>query len=349
MTTREHQRPGNGAPQAPEIEQQPLVVESVFKSDTIEILTGRSNPQLARDVGDLLAMTVDQPVTVFADGESHVRISKNLRRKEVFIIQPTSPPVNDSVMELVFMIRAAKRASADEVNVIIPYYGYARQDRKDEPRVTISGADVADMLDVAGASRILTIDLHAEQMQGVLDKPWDNLYASRVLLPAIQELGTDNMVVVSPDVGGTKRAEKFSFLLNGTGDIAIVHKRRAGANESQALAVIGDVEGRDVLLVDDIIDTAGTMRNAANLLKDNGAQRIIVAVTHGLFTSPALERITDSPVDKVFVTDTVSLSDEVRQNEKIVVVTIAPLLKEALVKIHTGDSLSALIPRSPAR
>ena len=330
--------------QTPEAQQPPLA-EAVFKSETIEILTGNSNPQLARDVGDLLAMSVDEPVGVFADGESHPQISRNLRRKEVYIIQSTSPPVNNSVMELIFMIRAARRASADEVNAIIPYYGYARQDRKDQPRVTISGADVADMLDTAGVDRILTIDLHAEQMQGVLDKPWDNLYASRVLLPPIQELGIDNMVVVSPDVGGTKRAEKFSFLLNGTGEIAIVHKRRAEANKSQALAVIGDVEGRDVLLVDDIIDTAGTMCNAAKLLKDNGAQRIIIAATHGLFTSPALDRITDSPIDRVFVTDTVYLSDEVRRSEKVKVVTIAPLLADALKRIHTGDSLSALIPK----
>lgn len=330
--------------QTPEAQQPPLA-EAVFKSETIEILTGNSNPQLARDVGDLLAMSVDEPVSVFADGETHVRISRNLRRKEVFIIQSTSRPVNDSVMELYLMIRAARRASADEVNAIIPYYGYARQDRKDQPRVTISGADVADMLDTAGVDRILTIDLHAEQMQGVLDKPWDNLYASRVLLPAIQEFGIDNMVVVSPDVGGTKRAEKFSFLLNGTGEIAIVHKRRAEANRSHALAVIGDVEGRDVLLVDDIIDTAGTMCNAARLLKNNGAQRIIIAATHGLFTPPALDRITDSPIDRVFVTDTVYLSDEVRQSEKVKVVTIAPLLADALRRIHTGDSLSALIPK----
>ncbi|PIR80431.1 MAG: ribose-phosphate pyrophosphokinase [Candidatus Levybacteria bacterium CG10_big_fil_rev_8_21_14_0_10_35_13] len=330
--------------QTPEAQQPPLA-EAVFKSETIEILTGNSNPQLARDVGDLLAMGVDEPVGVFADGESRVQISKNLRRKEVFIIQSTSRPVNHSVMELILMIRAARRASADEVNAIIPYYGYARQDRKDQPRVTISGADVADILDTAGVDRILTIDLHAEQIQGVLDKPWDNLYASRVLLPAIQEFGTDNMIVVSPDVGGTKRAEKFSFLLNGTGEIAIVHKRRAEANKSQALAVIGDVEGRDVLLVDDIIDTAGTMCNAAKLLKDNGAQRIIIAATHGLFTSPALDRITDSSIDKVFVTDTVYLSDEVRRSEKVKVVTIAPLLADALKRIHTGDSLSALISK----
>lgn len=338
MTIAEH----GDAPRTPETSQSPSV-EAVFKSENIEILTGSSNPQLARDVGGLLAMNVDEPVTVFADGESHVQISRNLRRKEVFIIQSTSQPVNNSIMELVFMVRAARRASAEEVNVIIPYYGYARQDRKDQPRVTISGADIADMLDTAGIDRILTIDLHAEQMQGVLSRPWDNLYASRALMPAIQELGTDNMVVVSPDVGGTKRAEKFSFLLNGTGEIAIVHKRRSGANKSQALAVIGDVEGRDVLLVDDIIDTAGTMSNAAKLLKDKGAQRIVIAATHGLFTPPALDRLADPSIDKIFVTDTVSLSDEVRQNDKVRVVTVAPLLVDALKRIHTGDSLSALI------
>lgn len=339
MTTVEHR---DDVSQTPEIRQSPSI-EAPFKSETIEILTGRSNPQLARDVGSLLAMNIDEPVTVFKDGESHVKISSNLRRKEVFIIQSTSPPVNHNIMELIFMIRAARRASADEVNVIIPYYGYARQDRKDQPRVTISGADIADMLDAAGINRILTVDLHSEQMQGVLDKPWDNLYASRVLMPAIQELGTDNMVVVSPDVGGTKRAEKFSALLNGTGEIAIVHKRRTEANKSQALAVIGDVEGRDVLLVDDIIDTAGTMLNAAKLLKDKGARRIIIAATHGLFTPPALDRLADPSIDKVFVTDTVALSDEVRQNDKVRVVTVAPLLVDALKRIHTGDSLSALI------
>lgn len=326
-----------------------LPPEAVLKTESFEIITGRSNPELARSVGEILELGVDEPVTLFADGESRIQISPNLRRRDVYIIQPTSPPVNDSVMELLFMISAAIRASAQEVTAVVPYFGYARQDRKDRPRVTISGADVASMIKEAGAKRILTFDLHAEQMEGAAKIPWDNIYGSKVLLPAIQE-ETDkrNMVVVSPDVGGTKRAEKFSNLLGKTGgDIAIVHKRRQEAGMSEALAVVGDVDGKDALLVDDIIDTAGTMTNAARLLKNNGARSIRIAATHGLFTPPALDRIEDSPIDQVFVTDTIRLSDEVRSHPKIVVVTIAHLLAEAIRRMHTGEPVSELIPKAP--
>lgn len=324
--------------------------ESVFKTDSMEILTGRSNPQLARDVAKILAMEVDEPVTVFKDGESRVEISKNLRGKNVFIIQSTSRSnknsVNDSVMELYLMASAAARASAGDITAIIPYYGYARQDRKDKSRVTISASDVANLLDMAGVDRILTLDLHAEQTEGSIRKPWDNLYASSELLPAIKEFGTDNMVVVSPDVGGTKRAEKLSFLLDGTGEIAIIHKRRPEANKSMALALVGDVGNKNVIMFDDMIDTAGSIADAARLLKENGAQRIIVAATHGIFTPPALERIENSPIDKIFITDTVRLPERVKNHPKIKVVTVAPLLAKAIKRIHSeGGSLSELIPQ----
>lgn len=322
--------------------------ESVLKTDNLELLTGRSNPELAQEVGRLLQYSIDEPVTVFADGESRIKIGPNVRRKEVYVIQPTGKKdgisANDSVVELLFMIRAAKRASASEITAIVPYFAYARQDRKDQPRVTISGADIADYIEFSGASRLLTIDLHAEQMQGNLDIPWDNLYGSAALIPEIQKLDTANMVVVSPDVGGTKRAEKMSFLLGGTGDIAIVHKRRPEANKSVALAVIGDVDGKDALLVDDMADTLGTMANAAHLLKAEGAKSVRAAVTHGLFTEPALERLTESPIDEIFVTDTLWLRPEVRNHPKVKVVSVAPLLAQAIQRIHTGESLSALIP-----
>lgn len=324
--------------------------EAVFKTDFMEILTGRSNAKLARDVAKELGMKVDEPVTVFKDGESRIQISRNLRGKDVFIVQSTSRSnknsVNDSIMELFLMTSAAVRASAGDITAIIPSFGYARQDRKDQSRVTISASDVAQMLEFAGVDRILTLDIHAEQTEGSVRIPWDNLYASRVLLPEIKKVGTDNMVVVAPDVGATKRAVKLSFLMDGAGKIAIIQKQRPEANRSEAIALVGDVKNKDVIMFDDMIDTAGSITDAARLLKENGAQRIIVAVTHGLFTQPALERIEKSPIDKIFVTDTIQLPERVRNHPKIQVVSVAPLIAEAIRRIHSeGGSLSELIPQ----
>lgn len=336
--------------------------ESVLRTDSFELLTGRSNPELAREVARILQYDLDEPVTVFADGESRIKLDHNIRKKDVFVIQSTGRrneriSANDSVVDLLFMIHAAGRSSGDEITAVVPYFAYGRQDRKDQPRVTISGADIAEHIEFAGAHRLLTVDLHAEQMQGNLRR-WDNLYATAVLLPEIQKLDTSNMIVVSPDVGGVKRAEKMSFLLNGgTGEIAIVHKRRDTANQSVALAVIGDVDGKDALIVDDMADTLGTMANAARLLKKEGAKSVRAAVTHGLFTDNskdedvlaalrvnALDNLTNSPIDEIFVTDTLWLRPEVRNHPKVKVVSVAPLLAEAIKRIYSGDSLSALIP-----
>lgn len=335
------------ASEAPQLTPKP---DSLLKTDSFEVLTGRSNPDLAQEIADILAMDIDEPVTLFADGESRIKIGPNVRRQEVYILQSTGQTdgisQNDNIVDLLFMIRAAKRASASEITAVIPYFGYARQDRKDQPRVTISGADIADFIEFAGADRILTLDLHAEQMQGNLDIPWDNLYGSAALLPEIRKTDTSNLIVVSPDVGGTKRAVKTSHLLTGSGDIAIVVKDRPRANESEPLALIGDVKDKDVIMVDDIADTFGTMANAAKLLKEEGAKSIRAAVTHGLFNGAALDRLTEAPIDEMLTTDSVWLRPEVRNHPKIKVVSVAPLLADAVKRIHTGDSLSALIPTS---
>lgn len=318
--------------------------EVVFRTDKFEVLTGRSNPELARSVGDILGVSVDEPVTVFRDKETHVKISPNLRRKDVYIIQSTSEPANEHIMELILMTRAAQRASAGEITAVIPYYGYGRQDRKDKPRVTISAADVADMLKNAGVHRIFTLDLHAEQTEGAITSPWDNLYGSSVLLPEIRAMNIKDMVVVAPDVGATKLAEKMSFLLDGTGEIAVVPKRRKGPGESKALYVIGDVDGKNAVMIDDMIDTGGTIVEAARLLKTKGAGRIIVAATHGVLTENALNNMSDDSIETVIITDTIRQPDKVINHPKIKILTIAPLLAEAIKRMHTGGSLSELIP-----
>ncbi len=334
-------------------------IKAVLKTDTFEVLTGKSNPDLARAVGNLLGLMVDEPVTVFADGEINTVISHNLRQREVFIIQPTVRAVNvqgntvrsvnDTLQELQLMLDASKGSSAKEITAVIPYFGYARQDRKNRSRAPISAALVAKQMQNAGASRILTVDLHAEQIMGSVGIPWDNLYSRAVLLPIIEERGTDNLVVVAPDIGGGKRAEAFSHLLGGDGDIAFIHKEREIANQSRAIRVVGEVDGRDVLLVDDIIDTAGTITNAANLLRECGAKKIMVAAPHGLFSGSALERINGSTIDEIFITDTIGQPDIIKNHPKITIVSVAPLLAEAILRIHTGESLGKLIPEINGR
>lgn len=322
--------------------------EVVFNTDNFVLISGNANLPLARSVGEELQrivrgpITLFEPVTSFADGETRVRIPANLRRKHVVILQPTCPPtVDKNIIELLFMIDAAKRASAGEITVVTPYFGYARQDRKDLPRVPIGAAVVANMIRERGADRIVTMDIHSEQQQGFFDGPWDNLYASYSLLPAIEEEQLDNLVVVSPDAGGTRRAEKYAQALRATG-IATVYKKRdlSVENKSQALAVMGDVKGKNVLLVDDVIDTAGTLTHAATLLKEQGAQKVYVAATHGLFSADALAKIANSPIDKVLVTDTIPHRQEVIQHPKIRIVSVAPLLAEAIKRIETGESIS---------
>jgi ribose-phosphate pyrophosphokinase len=313
-------------------------------SDEFILLTGRSNPTLAKDIAALLNHELLEPISMFSDGEIRVRISQNMRRRHVFILQSTSAPVNDSLMELILMIDAAKRSSATEITVIIPYFGYARQDRKEMSRVPISSSVVANMIVTAGADRIVTLDIHSEQQQGFVNIPWDNVYGSSVLVPVIQKLKLTDLVIGSPDKGGMTRATKHAKLLNASG-IALVYKQRDIHlnNQSEAMGMIGEVKGKDILLVDDILDTGGTIAHAANFMKKEGAKSVRVAVTHGLFSGNALEKIEASGIDEILITDTISHRKEINNHAKITIVSVAPLLSEAIRRIQTGESISSLI------
>lgn len=308
------------------------------------LLSGRAHTGLARDIAKILKLPLYEPISIFSDGEIRVRIPENMRRKHVVIIQPTAPRVNDSIMELLFMIDAARRSSANEISVIIPYYGYSRQDRKEMPRVPISSAVVARTLEFNGASRILTIDIHSGQQMGFTKKPWDNLYGSYSLLPAIKSEKLQDIVVASPDKGGLLRATGYSKLLGATG-VALVYKQRdiEVNNKSEAMAMIGDVKNKNVMLVDDMLDTGGTIVHAADYLKKQGARTIRVVVTHGLFSGDALERITQSAIDEVIITNTIEQRKEVVENKKIKIVSVAPLLAKAIQRIDSGEPLSKLI------
>ncbi len=305
------------------------------------LLTGRSNPKLAKDIARLLKQEVHQPISMFSDGEIRVRVPVSMRDLHVFIIQPTAPSPNASIMELLFMIDAAKRASASEISAIIPYYSYARQDRKEMPRVPISSSAIANMIASAGATQILTMDIHSQQQQGFVSIPWDNLYGSYALIPMIKAQKLKNLVVASPDKGGMVQATGYARLLGAEG-VALVYKERDVAvnNQSEALSMIGNVKGKNVLIVDDMIDTAGTIVSAANFIKKQGAAGISLAATHGIFSGPAMERIATPSIDKIFVTDTLQQLPEVINNKRIQVASIAPLLAEAIKRIQTGESIS---------
>jgi len=322
-------------------------------SNGFVLLTGTANLKLAKDVAKILGKDADETVSTFADGEKRIVIPENLRKRDVFIIQPTCPPVDSNIMELLLIIDAAKRSSASEITAIIPYFGYSRQDRKDRPRVPISASLVAGLIEYAGADRIVTVDIHSEQEPGFVKIPWDVLYGSYSFLSELKKHFGKNLVVASPDKGGVPKATFFADLLDADG-VAIVFKERDvhQKNESEAFEMIGDVRDKDVLIVDDMIDTAGTVCEAAKLIKDRGAKSISVAATHGLFSDPAPERIKKSPLDMIFVTDTVPVRKEMLVNPKVKVVSIAKLLAEAINCIYNGDSISGkLIPKthSPER
>lgn len=313
-----------------------------MSSNDYILLTGRANPKLAKKIADILKKDILEPISVFSDGEIRVRIQKSLRRRHVFIVQPTSPPhVNDFILELVLMIDAAKRASASEIIAVIPYFGYSRQDRKEMPRVPISASAIASMIEFVGASRIVTVDIHAEQEEGFIQSPWDNLYASYSLLPVIKARKLKNLVIASPDKGGVMRATGYARLLNAKG-IAIVYKQRdINVNDkSESQIIIGDVVGKDVLLVDDLISTGGTIINAGNFIKERGARSVRAAVTHALFAGSALDKIGDCAIEEFIVTDTVAVRDDVAKHPKVTVTSVAPLLAEAIRRIETGDSIS---------
>jgi ribose-phosphate pyrophosphokinase len=305
-----------------------------------KIFSGNANPVLAREICEYLGMTLGQAeVAKFSDGEIFVQINENVRGADVFVIQPTCNPVNDNLMELLIMIDALKRASASRITAVLPYYGYARQDRKVQPRVPITAKLVADLITSAGAQRVLAVDLHAGQIQGFFNIPVDHLFASPVLAKYFEQLGNESSVVVSPDAGGVERARAFANRIKTS--IAIIDKRRTGINQAKVLNVVGEVQDKDLIIVDDIIDTAGTMVEAVNLLQAKGARRIYACCTHGVLSGPALERINNSQLHEVVVTNTIPLPED-KNTSKIKVISVAPMLGEAIKRIHRGESVSSL-------
>ncbi len=276
----------------------------------------------------------------FSDGEIFCQIEDNVRGADVFIVQPTGHPANESLMELLIILDAFRRASPTRVTAVIPYYGYGRQDRKDAPRVPITAKLVANLITTAGASRVLTIDLHAAQIQGFFDIPVDHLYAAPVLIEAIRSKEFDRLTLVSPDAGGVERARAFAKRLKA--DLAIMDKRRPEANKAEIMNVIGEVKGRDCVIVDDIIDTAGTLQKTAEALAARGARRILASGVHPVLSGPAIERIENSPIEEVMVTDTLALLEPAERCERIRQLSVASLLGEAIRRIHEGASVSSL-------
>ncbi len=307
----------------------------------LKLFTGNSNPALAQEICDYLSIPLGEAtVATFSDGEILVRIEENVRGMDVFLLQSASDPVNKNIMELLIMLDALKRASAYRITAVLPYYGYARQDRKDRPRVPITAKLVADLIATAGAHRVLTIDLHAGQIQGFFNIPVDHLYATPVLLDHFKQVGLDDLVVVSPDAGGVERARAFAKHLKA--NLAIIDKRREGPNQAKLMNIIGEVSRRNVLLLDDMIDTAGTVTQGASALKAKGAKMILAGCTHPVLSGPALERINNSPIDTLVVTNTLPLNGKEDLCRKLVSLTVAPLLGEAIKRIHEEESVSSL-------
>ncbi len=309
-------------------------------NNNLRLITGNSNLSLAEAIANHLGISLTPRIAKpFSDGEIRIEIGDNVRGCDVFVIQSTCKPVNDTLMELCLMLDALKRASAKRITAVVPYYGYARQDRKVIPRVPISAKMVADFISVAGASRLLTIDLHAGQIQGFFDIPVDNLYASKVLLEYLKDLEGEK-VVVSPDAGGMERARAFAKKLNC--GLAIIDKRREKPNQAEAMNVIGDVSKKLAIIVDDMVDTAGTLVTASKALLEKGAKTVIACASHPVLSGPAVERITSSAIDRLIVTDTIPLTEEAQKCGKIEVVSVAGLLAQAINNIHNESSVSVL-------
>ncbi|MBK6690914.1 MAG: ribose-phosphate pyrophosphokinase [Myxococcales bacterium] len=306
------------------------------------LFSGNANPSLATAIADYLETPLGRAKTTrFSDGESFVELGENVRGVDAFVIQPTASPVNDNVMELLIMVDALRRASAGSITAVMPYYGYGRQDRKVAPRTPITAKLVADLMQAAGVTRVVSVDLHAGQIQGFFNIPFDHLYAMPVMLEDYLKKSFDSSAVcVSPDAGGVERARAYSKRLNAS--LAIVDKRRERANVSEVMNLIGDVKGRDCIIIDDMIDTAGTLCGAAQALRDRGAKRVVACATHGVLSGPAIARIVESALDEVVVTDTIPLSDAAKACGKIKQVGIARLLGEAIKRIHSSDSVSSL-------
>ena len=307
----------------------------------LKLFSGNANIVLAKEIADHLGIPLgDAFVATFSDGEINVKINENVRGGDIFVVQPTSQPVNNHLMELLIMIDAFKRASAKRITAVIPYYGYSRQDRKAQPRVPITARLVADLISAAGADRVLTVDLHAGQIQGFFNVPVDNLFATPVLFDYLKDIGLNDPVVISPDAGGVERARAFSKKLGGS--IAIIDKRRSAPNEAEVMNLIGEVSGRDALLLDDMIDTAGTITKAVDAIKKHGAKKVMAACSHAVLSGPAIKRLNESELDKVVVTNTIAMDGKLMECPKLKVLTVAPLLGEAIKRIHDESSLSSL-------
>jgi ribose-phosphate pyrophosphokinase len=307
----------------------------------MKVFAGNGNPKLARAICDYLRLPLGEwKLTRFSDGEVYCQILENVRGTDVFVIQPTCHPVNENIMELLIAVDAMKRSSAARITAVIPYYGYARQDRKDKPRVPISAKVVADLLTAAGVDRLLTMDLHAPAIQGFFDLPVDHLFAAPVLLDWVERQRFDDLTVVSPDAGGVERARAFAKKV-GAG-LVIIDKRRVEANVAETMNVIGEVAGRNCVIVDDIVDTAGTLIGSVKALKDEGAARVFACFSHAVLSGPAMERIESSSLEHVVVTDSIALPDSKATHPKITVLSVASLLGEAIARIHSNSSVSSL-------
>jgi ribose-phosphate pyrophosphokinase len=307
----------------------------------LKIFGGRAHPALVAEICDYLNLEAGKVSAFnFSDGETFCQIEENVRGSDIFVVQPTCGPVNENLMELLIMLDSFKRSSASRVTAVIPYYGYARQDKKDRPRVPITAKLVADLISRAGADRVLTMDLHADQIQGFFDVPVDHLFAAPVLLEAVRDLEIPDLVVVSPDAGGVERARAIAKRL-GAG-LAIIDKRRTAPNEAEVMHLIGDVEGCNALVVDDIIDTAGTLTKSVEALKAKGANRVLAAGVHGILSGPAIKRIASSPLEMVLITNTTPVDDKLAKLPKLRPLSVARLLGEAIRRIHENSSVSSL-------
>jgi ribose-phosphate pyrophosphokinase len=307
----------------------------------LRLFGGSSNPGLVKRIADHLNVPLGHTELIrFADTEVCYQILENIRGADVFVVQPTAPPVNESIMELLIMIDAFKRSSANRITAVLPYYGYGRQDRKDKPRVPISAKLVADLLSKAGTSRVITMDLHAGQIQGFFDIPVDHLYAAPVMLEYLDSMSVSNLVIVSPDAGGVERARAYAKRLDVA--LAVMDKRRGDHNQIETIRVIGDVEGKTALIVDDIVDSAGTLIRAAEALLEAKAERVLACCTHAVLSGRAVERVADSEIDQLIVSDTIPLSAEKAACPKIKVLSVAVLLGKAIQSVHDETSVSSL-------
>ncbi len=307
----------------------------------LSIFAGNSNPALAEKISEYLAKPLGRlKVNRFSDGETQVEIHENVRRKEIYVIQSTCYPVNDNLVELLLLIDAFKRSSASRITAVIPYFGYSRQDKKVAPRVPISAKLVADLLVVAGVDRVITMDLHAGQVQGFFNVPVDNLYSAPIIIDDIKTRFSDDLVVVSPDAGGVERARAYAKRLHA--GLAIIDKRRSAPNQAKAMAIIGDVQDKTAIIIDDMADTAGTLTEAASVIREKGAREVHAYCTHPVLSGPAIDRIQNSSLNSLVATDTIPLSEEAKKCDKIKTLSIAKLVGEAIVRSYRGDSVNSL-------